>query len=163
MARQHGTEANAHSDRDLLRHAIGRGLGFIILAGLGMAIIAALVLMPAWASAVRAEANLAVESARTMHHENKIATKARLINATPHDPILTKRLAKGAAVSDLIHAPELQAPPKPSGWELDLADKITETKNRRGLFCVAIVSLAGAMLLFGPPTVRRPSRCRRET
>ncbi len=164
MARQHGTEAKAYPDRAPLSQAIGRGLGFIILAGLGMAILAALVLIPAWANAVRAQASLAVETARTVHQENKIATRARLINATPYDPIVTRRLAKGAAVNDLVHAPALEAQPQPSGWELELADKITQTKTRRGLFFVAIVSLAGAIFLFGPPPrVRQPSHCRQET
>jgi len=162
MARQHGTKAETGPNRAQL-NAVGRGLGFIILAGLGMAIFAALVLMPAWARAVEVEYARDKRSSCDQHVKNVIATSARLINAAPHDPIVTKRLAKGTPVQNLIHAPQPESPPKPGGWTLELANKLSQTKTRRGLFCVAIVSLAGAMFLFGPPGVRRPSRCRRET
>ncbi len=138
-------------------------MGFVILAGLGMAIFAALVLMPAWASVIDIRHARNVQSAWDEHQENYSQTRARVINATPHDPILTARLAKGTAVEDLIHAPEFTPPPAPSGWDLELADKLAQTKTRRGLFCVAIVCLGGAMFLFGPPAIKRPSRCRRET
>ena len=163
MARQRGTEAEINSRRLRLRQALGRGVGFIILAGLGMAIIAALVLMPAWAGVVDVRHARDMRKASDQHVEKYTQTEARLINATPHDPILTERLARGTSVQDLIHAPKFTPPPTPSGWELELADKLAQTKTRRGLFCVAIVSLGGAMFLFGPPPIKRPSQSRRKT
>ena len=138
-------------------------MGFIILAGLAMAIVAALVLMPAWASSVRAEYDLAAKRPDIEHGTKIIAARARLINAIPHDPVVNERYIKGTVRQDLIHAPVVEYPPEPSGWMLELADKLAQPKTRRGLFFVACVSLAGGMFLFAPPPFKRASRYRQET
>ena len=163
MARQPGTKANDYTTDARLGRAVGRGVGFIVLAGLGMAIIAALVLMPAWASTVRAESDLAVDRPYIERSRKTLAAGARLNNALPHDPVVTERLAKGTVRQDLLHAPPIEYPPEPSGWMLGLADKLAQPKTRRGLFFVACVALAGAMFLFAPPPVRQASRSRRAT
>jgi len=146
-----------------LRRAIGRGFGFFILAGLAMAIIAALVLMPAWAVAVRAEHATADALPKNEDAKHTIALRARSVNAIPYDHKLTERLARGTVKGDIFHTPEVKSVPKPTGWRLDLADKLAQTKTRRGLFLVACVALAGAMFLFSPPPLKQASRCRQET
>ena len=138
-------------------------MGFVVLAGLGMAIIAALVLMPAWANVVRAEHDLAVKRANIEHSRKIVAAGARLNNAIPHDRVVNERLVKGTVRQDLIHTPPVKYPPEPNGWLLGLADKLAQPKTRRGLFFVACVALAGAMFLFAPPSIRRASRSRRAT
>jgi hypothetical protein len=163
MARQPGTKAKDNTTGARIRRSIGRGMGFMILAGLAMGIIAALVLMPAWARSVRAEYDLAAKRPDIEHSTKIVAARARLINAIPHDPVVNERYAKGTVRQDLIHAPVVQYPPKPSGWMLGLADKLAQPKPRRGLFFVACVALAGGMFLFAPPPFKRASRCRQET
>ena len=146
-----------------MSRAIGRGFGFFILAGLAMVIIAALVLMPAWAQAVRAEHAVADAMPKNEDAKHTIALRARSINAIPYDHKLTERLAKGTVKGDIFHTPEVKSVPEPTGWRLDLADKLAQTKTRRGLFMIACVALAGAMFLFAPPAPKQPSRCRQET
>ena len=116
MARQPGTKAENAAPGDRLRRSIGRGVGFVILAGLAMAIVAPLVLMPAWADLIRAEYDLAVKSADIEHNRQIVAAGARLRNALPHDPVVNARLVKGVVRQDLVHAPPVRDPPKPSGW-----------------------------------------------
>lgn len=128
-----------------------------------MAIFAALVLMPAWASLVRAEHELALKRANTEHDTKMVAARARRINALPHDRVLVERYAKGMVRTDPMHASAVKLPPEPGGWMMGLADKLTQQKTRRGLFFVACVSLAGAMFLFAPPTFKRASHCHQET
>jgi len=138
-------------------------VGFIVLAGLGMAILAALVLMPAWANVVRAEHDLTVKRANIEHSRKIVAAGARLNNAIPHDRVVNERLVKGTVRQDLIHNPPVEYPPEPSGWRLELADKLAQPKTRRGLSFVAYVALAGAMFLFIPPLIRQASRSRQAT
>jgi hypothetical protein len=128
-----------------------------------MAIIAAVVLMPAWAGVVRAEYETSVKRLYIEHGRKTSDATARLINAIPHDPVVNERLIKGTVRRNLIHTPPVENPPEPSGWMLELADKLAQRKTRRGLFFVACVSLAGAMFLFAPPSIRRASRSRRAT
>jgi|GEM_PF-2179297 len=135
----------------------------MILAGLAMAIIAALVLMPAWANRIRAEYDLAVKRADIAHSRKIVAGEARHNIAVRHDPVLVERYAKGMVRQNPIHAPPVKYPPAPSGWLLELADKLAQPKTRRGLFFVACVALAGAMFLFAPPPIKRASRSRRAT
>ncbi|MBL7218817.1 MAG: hypothetical protein ISS69_01765 [Phycisphaerae bacterium] len=163
MDRRPGTKADDNTTGSSLGGAIGRGVGFVVLAGLGMAIIAALVLMPAWANVVRAEHDLAVKRANIAHSRKLVAAGARLNNAIPHDRVVNERLVKGTVRQDLIHNPPVEYPPEPSGWRLGLADKLAQPKTRRGLSFVAYVALAGAMFLFIPPLIRQASRSRQAT
>jgi len=163
MARQPGTEADDNTTGVKLRRSIGRGVGFIILAGLGMAIIASLVLLPAWASTVRVEYDRDVSRIKIESDGKIVAGHARHNIAIRHDPVLVERYAKGMVRQDPLHAPKVEYPPEPSGWMLGLADKLAQIKTRRGLFFVACVALAGAMFLFAPPPIKRASRSRRAT
>jgi hypothetical protein len=163
MARRPGTKTDDNTTGSELGGVIGRGLGFMILAGLAMAILAPLVLMPAWANTVRAEYDLAVKRAETEHSRKIVAGGARHNIAVRHDPVLIERYAKGMVKQDPIHAPKVEYPPEPNGWMLGLADKLAQQKTRRGLFFVACVALAGAMFLFAPPSLRQASRSRRAT
>jgi hypothetical protein len=163
MARQPGTKAEDNTVGDSAVRTVGRAMGFIILASLAMAIITAMVLMPPWASAVRAEHDLAVKRAETEHSRKLVAAGARLNNALPYDPIVNERLVKGTVRRELVRTPPIIRPPEPSGWRLELADKLAQPKTKRGLFFVACVALTGAFFLFIPPPLRRASRCRQAT
>jgi hypothetical protein len=163
MDRQPGTKDSNNTTYTGIGRAFGRGVGFIVLSGLAMVIIAAIVLMPAWASTIRAEYERDTKHANIEHSRKIVATGARLNDAIPHDRVINERLVKGTVRQDLIHAPAVAYPPEPSGWMLGLADKLARPKTRRGLFFVACVALAGAMFLFAPPIVKRASRSRQET
>ena len=128
-----------------------------------MAIVTALVLVPAWAGTVRAEYDLAVKRADIEHSRKTVAAGARLNNAIPYDRVVNERLVKGTVRQDLIHTPPVKYPPEPGGWRMGLADKLAQPKTRRGLFFVACTALAGAMFLFAPPPIRRAFRSRRAT
>ncbi len=163
MARQPGTKADDNTRGAKLSDAIGRGVGFIVLAALAMAIVTALVLMPAWANLVRAEYDLAVKRADIEHSRKIVAAGARLNNAIPHDRVVNERLVKGTVRQGLIHTPPVEYPREPGGWRLGLADKLAQPKTRRGLSFVAYVALAGGMFLFVPPLIRRASRSHQAT
>ncbi|MCP4379767.1 MAG: hypothetical protein GY794_26825 [bacterium] len=141
-------------------------MGFIVLAGLAMIIIAAIVLMPAWASTIRTEHKRDDRFAGDGHVRKIIDARNRCKDDLPHNVTLNERYFKGMIRQDPVHAPPLAHLPEPSGWALDLADKLARPKTRRGLFFVACVALAGAMFLFAPPApqvVKPASRSRRET
>lgn len=163
MARQPGIKASDNPPGARLSGIIGRAMGFLILVGLAEAIIAAVVLMPAWANVVRAEYDLVVKRAEIEHSRKIVAAGARLNNAIPFDRVVNERLVKGTVRQDLIHTPPVEYPPAPGGWMLEFADKLAQRKTRRGLFFVACVAMAGAMFLFAPPLIKLTSRSRRAT
>ncbi|MDP6546083.1 MAG: hypothetical protein QGH60_19045 [Phycisphaerae bacterium] len=163
MARQPGTKASDNTKGSGFSGVIGRAVGFSILAGLAMAIVATLVLMPAWANAVRAEHDLAVKRAEIEYSRRVVAAGARLNNAIHHDRVVNERLVKGTVRQNLIHTQPVEYPPAPGGWRMELADKLAQPKTRRGLFVVAFVALAGGMFLFVPPLVKLTSRSRQAT
>jgi len=163
MARQPGIRAEETTAAPDVAGSIVRGVGFAVLAGLAMAIIAPLVLLPAYANAIRAEHDLARKRAEVAHNRKIVAAGARLNSAIPHDRVINERLIKGTVRSGLLNIPNVNYPPKPNGWLLNVADRVSRPKTRRGLFFAACVSMAGAMFLFAPPAVRPASRSRRAT
>jgi len=163
MARRPGTRAEDGIAAPSVAGSVVRGVGFAVLAGLAMAIIAPLVLLPVYANAIRAEHELAVKRAEVAHNRKVVAAEARLNSAILHDRVINERLVRGTVRSDLINVPPINYPGEPDGWLLGLCDKLSRLKTRRGLFFAACVAMTGAMFLFAPPPIRQASRSRRAT
>jgi hypothetical protein len=144
-------------------------LGFTVLAGLGLAIIAGLVLLPAYARMAFAGYERDCDKVAVAEMEATAAANAKLIADMPSSPVLTKRLAMSQG--DLMPDNEVIVPPAgavrpppdvvipvryprpepPAGWEIIAAGKIQHLSTRRGLLLLAIGSLMVAMFLFAPP------------
>ena len=153
--------------------AARRMTGFLLFAGMSMVILAAIVLLPAYASATRTRYRLACDRARIADTKKLIAARERQIAALPGDPVLTKRLAMrqlglfpsdeivvfdlddGQEESDMIHVPPHPRPSPPSGRLIRTAAKLQSPPMRRGLLLLAGAAIATAMFLFGPPETYR--------
>jgi len=163
MERQPGTRAEETAAGYGVAASIMRGVGYVILAGLAMAIIASLVLLPAYADAIRAEHELAVKRAEVAHNRRVIAAGERLNKVILHDRVLNERLVRGTIRRGLLQIPKVNYPPEPNGWLLGVANRVARLKTRRGLAFAALVAMVGAMFLFAPPVVKPASRSRRAT
>lgn len=135
-------------------------MGFIVLAGPALAIIAALVLLPAHARLVRTHHKLAVRKTQIRRAETLADANDRLIRAIPNDRSLATRLVLRTVpgAPGLLRPAPLRCPPRPSGWLLDVAYRLQKPAPRRGVFAVACLALAAAMFLFAPPPVTSRSR-----
>jgi hypothetical protein len=144
-------------------------IGFVTLAGLALAILAALVLLPAYARTRYAAYERDCDKVATAELEATVAANARLIADLPSSPVLTKRLAmsqgnlipdnevivpEGRAVRpppDVVMPVRYPYPPPPDGWAITAAAKLQNPPTRRGLLLLAVGSLLVATFLFAPP------------
>ena len=155
-----------------LLFAAGRMVGFLALAGTALAIIAGMVLLPAYAKMRYARYERDCQKVALAEMEATAAANARLIADMPSSPVLTKRLAmsQGELVPDKeVIAPATRAtrpppdvilpvryprPDPPEGWLLTAAAKLQNPPTRRGLLLLATGSLLVALFLFAPPQPR---------
>lgn len=154
--------------------ACGRMVGFALFAGLGLAILAAIVLLPAYRRTCRARYQRDRAAARVARLEAEASTKARLAQALPHDRTLTVQLMAVQAgrlpaeerilaasaprpqtLEQMIRLPEPAPPAPPDGPLIAAAGRLANPATRRGLFFIAAVSLTAAFLLFAPPSCRQ--------
>ena len=154
--------------------AIGRMVGFCLLAGVSLAILAAVLLLPEYARLAWARHELAGWEAAVADKRAQIAANERLEAALPLDPVLTKRLAmnqRGLLPADevvvldvaggrplppaVVHPPRHPRPTAPSGWLMRAAQRMSRPPLRRGLLLLAAVAMLAAMFLFGPREKRR--------
>lgn len=159
MAPQRGTKADGSAGRPAAA-ALGRAMGFIVLAGPALAIIAALVLLPAHASLVCTRHRLTIRKAQARRAETLADGNNRLIRAIPNDRSLARRLVLRTVpgAPGLLRPAPLRSPRRPSGWLLDVGYRLQKPALRRGVFAVACLTLAAAMFLFAPPPVTSRSR-----
>lgn len=151
-----------------------RAVGFFLLAGAAMALLAAVVLLPPWAGLAGARYDLARLQAEVADAEAQIAANERLIAALPHDEVLAKRLAMNqnlywprheivvvdpdaapADPPDVVCPPRQARPPMPAGLLIRAAGRLRNTAKRRGMLILAAAALAAAMFLF--PPAERPT------
>jgi len=145
-------------------------VGFVLLAGPAVAVLAAIVLLPAYARLARTLHERDCERARTARLEAIRVAQQRLIAALPHDKVLTARLAmqqealwpaNEIVVVDpnspppnppgVILAESFPDPPAADGALIRWAGKLQRPSTRRGLFVLAAGALLAAMLLFASP------------
>jgi len=150
---------------------------FAILAGGALAVLAAVVLLPAYARLSGARYELGCLKANLADAEALIAANQRLIEALPEDEILTKRLAMSqlglwpvdevividpvaAGPPALIRPTRHARPAPPAGRLTSLAGRLERLPARRGLFGLAAGAILAAMFLFAPSEKRRKNSIR---
>jgi hypothetical protein len=160
--------------------AVGRTIGFVMMAGPAMAILAGVVLLRPYASMLQAEHDEACAKATTADAEAQVRANERLITTLPTDQVLTKRLAESQmpvtpqheiiipsiapfaglkrTVPDLVVVDPSPRPAPPPKWVMTAAGKMENPSTRRSLLLLALGGLITAVYLFTPP--QWPSRRR---
>lgn len=161
--------------------AVGRTIGFLMMAVPAMAILAGVVALRPYASMLRDEYDEACAQARVDDAKAQVQANERLIAALPNDPVLTKRLAESQMpvtpeheiiipsiapfaglkrpVPDLVVLEPSPRPALPPKWVMTAAGKMQDPSTRRSLLLLALGALITAVYLFTPP--QWPSRRRR--
>ncbi len=151
---------------------------FVLLAGVAIAIVAGVVLLPAYARLNRVTAEHERLDAANADDQARIDAQDRLIEALPDDRVLAKRLAMrhfGAVprtehvvtATEDFRAPQpgtvaiTPAPrPKPvANWMALTAQRIANDRIRLTLLALAAATAAAAVLLSNAPR-RRPKPAR---
>ena len=148
----------------------GRFVGFLLLALPALAIVAALVLLPAYQQMSAKTYDL--EKLRTDNSAFKdyIAENERMIRDAAEDEVLTMRLriaqarlgvrnevtlvdpnAPPAPPPGVIVPPQRSYPAPPANLLLSMAGKLQDANTRRGLFLLAAMAMMAAMFLFASP------------
>ncbi len=141
----------------------------MILSGLGVCIVAALVLVPAWADLARAKHRRDCVRAEIKQTEKLIAANERLIKALPEDRVLNERLAMSylrelpeneVVVLDpeapaspppgVVQPAEAMLPAPPSPRLMHMAARLSHRPTRIGLFAMATGLIIVAFCLFPP-------------
>lgn len=145
-----------------------RLVGTIILGALGVAVIAAAALLPAYASLQMVEYRRDCEAARAEHLQAQVRVNRLMLAAAEDDPTFIKRLAlsQGELVPtdevafgptsvggepDVVIPPAPPAPKPPRRWLINIADRIEEPGVSHGLYLLGAAVLLATMLLFAPP------------
>ena len=154
----------------------GAGLiGSLLLGGLGVAIIAATALLPAYASLLTQQHHRDCEAARAEYLAAQVRANGNVLAAAESDPVFVKRLALSqgelvatdevpfgpiatASIPDVVIPPAPLAPQPPPQWLLAMAGRIDKPGMTRGLYATGAAVLLAAMVLFGR---RRSSDCQR--
>ena len=93
MAPQCGTRHSESAARRQLVDAVWRPVGFVLLAGMALTILAAVVLLPPYVRLARVRYEHDRLLAKNADDEALVAAYDMLIESAPTDPVLTKRLA----------------------------------------------------------------------
>jgi hypothetical protein len=144
-----------------------------------LCIVAAVVLLPPYAKLQRVRHQRDLQATRLEEARRTREAMDRLIRNAPADEVLTRRLAwsrlglypvRETVVVDpkLPAAPppgtlcqvDLPAPPPPDTTLQAAALRLQSPSRRRGLLVLATSLVVGAVLLFGPPSMRLASRGR---
>jgi hypothetical protein len=148
---------------------MGRLVGFAALTGMGLSILACVVLIPPYARLQRARYLKACNQATNTDYRSKIQAETFFLENLQTDEILIERQAASTLgglldpdrFGELSRRPHMPAnaveiapaprPDPPSGWIIRTADRLEDVRIRRGLCVLAGVSLLAAMLLFSNP------------
>jgi hypothetical protein len=150
-----------------------RLVGFATLAGMALAILAGVVLLPAYAGLQQTRYQQACLAVRTEEARRTIRAYDRLIEAADKDPVLLQRLARShlgampqdeyvvldpdapAASPAVVRPVQLPDPAAPDGWLIRMAGRLEDRPFRRGVLVLAVAAMATALFLFGPPASSR--------
>ncbi len=177
MAPRPGRKASGASDEEDGHgwlFAAGRFTGFALLAGMSVATLALVVLLPEYARLRRAEYERDCKAADVADQRAVVAANQRLIEAFRSDPVLTERYAinhlRLLPAGRVLVVDETSRPAYPPGlvlpdpaprpepvpsWLLGAADKLRSPARKRGLLVLAAGSMLAAILLFAPPGAYR--------
>ena len=163
-------EVKTRREQDGFADALVRFVGFSVLMGMAMLILAGVLLLPAYARLQRFRHQRDSDSLRLKEARAAIKAMDRLIQEAPTDEVLTKRLAwskLGMVPSNEVRVISPSTPssalvpgalskiryddPSPPNSRLDiLAEKLQRPAHRRGLLVLAASMTIAAMLLFAP-------------
>ena len=142
--------------------------GTILLGGLGVAIIAATALLPAYASLRTQQYHRDREAAQAKFLAAQVRANRNVLAAAETDPVFVERLAlsqgelvatdkapfgpvAAATIPDVLIPPAPPAPDPPPQWLLAMARRVDTPAMTRGLYATGAAALLTAMLLFGRP------------
>jgi hypothetical protein len=150
---------------------IAAGLAFCLLAGLGAAIAAGVVLIPSYARMKLTQYRRDCLAAKVADEKAALAAYDRMIAAAPHDPVLTQRLAmnqlgmsprkavvqrvSNVETPGVVRVQRTPRPPRPRGWIMRTARRLQQPRLRRGMLLLAGLSVLAAVVLFLLPD-RKP-------
>lgn len=147
-------------------HATGRLVGFVLISGTAVAILAAVVLLPRYAQLKRLEYRVGCKRAETAELRQLVGDQEHVIAAACSDPVLIRRLAinqcdmwpadaavmpapSGPVAPPHAIAPEPVARPRPPAtWLLSAAARLQRPAHRRGLLLIAAALMGLAVLVF---------------
>ena len=176
MAARPGTK-NSRTGRQSGRLlAAGRLLGFTTLAGLSLALMAAVILIPQVARHHRTRRRLAYLENYVADTQRQVWANERLIAALPDDEILTERLAMSQLgllpTNELVYEGQRRRLPRPiapivkrtaqppqppaNAWLMRAAKRIENPGKRRGLLIVAFGLMTLALFMFAHKAEPQP-------
>ena len=148
-----------------------RLVGFSVLCGLGLGILAAVVLIPVCARVRTAEYQFASLEAEIADAKSMVVANNRLMEAIPVDDVLVKRFARTqsqwipfdeaisistnpdrpAVRTQIISITPHRRPVKPDGWIMRVGQKLEAPSKRRGLLLLGGIAMLVGTFLFAPP------------
>jgi hypothetical protein len=174
MALRLGREAETNpracgrADRRCL--ALARCAGFLLYAAMGLGLLAAMILLPAYARMLEGRYERDRHAAAVADRQRRIAANERFIRACSLDRVLTRRLIaaqagrvpanvvifadprdRGEPMPAVTLTRRAPRPRPPDGTLVRAAERLENPATRRGLFAVAVACLAVAFLVFAPP------------
>ncbi len=162
-------------------YAGGRMIGFTLMAGMALAILAAVVLLPAWQRLDTIRARRDALAAKVETNDRLVAYRDRLIIASKTNPRLTedlliqqrncRRPGEVVVPTDIPPDPPVitmlaakvegtgSAASEANAALLDrLANRVQRPRTRRGLLLLSGLLMIAAMILFIPPDGRSKRR-----
>jgi hypothetical protein len=173
MVRQPGTRAKSAAGANARISAGARTISFFLLVATGMAVLLAVVLLPAWAECLQVEYQRDGEKADLADIQELLAAYNRKIRSIETDTQLARRHALGILgldpgglavelVTDTtnltpgeISVTPSPRPDAPSDWLIAAAQKVEDPPTRRGLLLLAAGAVITAVYLFDPSGRRR--------
>jgi hypothetical protein len=168
MAQRCGTKAEHDAARPPAR--LFEALGFVMLAGFGLAILAGVVLLPPYARLLRARYERDRLAAQVHDEQAALAAYRRLIAHGRDDPILVQRLAMDTLglvpTHEVVFRPadatrtippgvvrvdRAPRPTRPAGWAVRAAQRLSNPAIRRGLMLLSGLTVLVAVVLFVIP------------
>ncbi len=169
MALQRGTKDSRSNDRpESIAAFLARTVTFVLLAAFGLAIVAGVVLLPAYARLNEIEFERARLAAANEDDQKRIDAQNNLIDALPSDRILAKRLtmrhfgsmprteyvvagtehqdAPGPGAVTIEPTPQ---PERTDNWMITLAARLDRPDGTMLLTTVAFIALLAAVVLTG--------------
>ena len=172
MAQACGTKDKTQSQPARARSfwpGLVRAVGFCALTGAAGAILAGVVLLPAAAELAWTKYQRDCDAVCLAEAQATVDALGRLQQEIASDEVLARRLAwshlglvprnevsvTGTASSaeplpGTIPSVDSPDPPKPGGWVIASARRVTRPATRRGLLVLAGSLVLSAMLMFGP-------------
>ena len=172
MARQCGKKDSHQSSSKGILFAFGRSIGFTVFAGLGLAILAALALLPVYERVLYAQYDRDSERAKKADYQAKYSASVLVLDdVKSNDPSCVRKLAHsvqgeipyGYTLVESSGSPSPTPPPDviritphdkpnpPPHWLTELRSKLQNPAKKRGLLLLMTVSFFIAMLLFSKP------------